>query len=81
MSPDLGHGGFGWAGDALLGLTIDRDCELQALGEEKAIVSFKRHPLQDEVADEIKPHLAAGKRSTKLALTWDDRISFVRPSS
>lgn len=65
------------AEEAPFGFTIDRDCELQALGEEKAQVSFKRHPLQDEWAAEIKSHLAAGKLPAKLALTWDDRISFV----
>lgn len=65
----------GW--DAPEGFTIDRDCELKAFGEEKAAVAFKRHPLGDEVHAEIKSHLAAGKLPTKLALTWDDRISFV----
>lgn len=64
-------------GDAPQGFTIDRDCELKACGEEKAVVAFKRHPLGDEVHAEIKSHLAAGKLPTKLALTWDDRISFV----
>lgn len=64
-------------GDAPTGFTIDRDCELKANGEEKSTVSFKRHPLGDEISDEIKSHLAAGKLPTKLALTWDDRISFV----
>jgi recombination associated protein RdgC len=65
------------AGEAPDGFTIDRDCELKACGEDKASVAFKRHPLSDEWAGEIKEHLAAGKLPTKLALTWDDRISFV----
>ncbi|WP_223879575.1 recombination-associated protein RdgC [Dechloromonas sp. CZR5] len=55
-------------GDAPQGFTIDRDCELKACGEEKAVVAFKRHPLGDEVHAEIKSHLAAGKLPTKLAL-------------
>ena len=63
--------------EAPFGFTIDRDCELQAIGEEKAQVSFKRHPLGEEWAEELKSHLATGKLPTKLALTWDDRISFV----
>jgi recombination associated protein RdgC len=64
-------------GEAPQGFTIDRDCELKAAGEEKAAVRYVRHPLCDEAANEIKAHLAAGKMPTKLALTWDDRISFV----
>jgi len=65
------------AGEAPAGFTIDRDCELKALGEEKSAVAFKRHPLGDEVSGEIKAHLAAGKLPTRLALTWDDRVSFI----
>lgn len=64
-------------GEAPDGFTIDRDCELKSVGEEKATVRYVRHPLGDEVHDEIKSHLAAGKLPTKLALTWDDRVSFV----
>lgn len=65
-------------GDAPTGFTIDRDCELKSVGEEKAAVRYVRHPLDgDEIAGEIKAHLAAGKLPTRLALTWDDRLSFV----
>jgi len=64
-------------GEAPAGFTIDRDCELKADGEEKAAVRYVRHPLGDEVGGEIKHHLAAGKLPTRLALTWDERISFV----
>ncbi len=65
-------------GDAPAGFTIDRDCELKAAGEEKSAVRYVKHPLDgDEIAGEIKAHLASGKLPTKLALTWDDRISFV----
>ena len=61
-------------GDAPAGFTIDRDCELKASGDEKSAVRYVRHPLE---GDEIKAHLAGGKLPTRLALTWDDRISFV----
>ena len=65
-------------GEAPAGFTIDRDCELKAAGEEKAAVRYVRHPLDgDEIAGEIKAHLASGKLPTKLALTWDERISFI----
>lgn len=61
-------------GDAPTGFTIDRDCELKAVGEEKSAIRYVRHTLE---GDETKAHLAAGKLPTRLALTWDDRISFI----
>lgn len=62
------------AGDAPGGFSIDRDCELKSVSEEKAAVRYVRHPLE---GDEIKAHITAGKLPTKLALTWNDRISFL----
>lgn len=55
--------------------TVDRECELR--DEEKATVSYKKHLLTDEAAKQIADHLSGGKTPTKLALTWDDRLSFV----
>lgn len=64
--------------DTPAGFTIDRDCEVKSVGEEKAAVRYVRHPLDgNEIEAEIKAHLASGKLPTKLALTWDSRISFV----
>lgn len=77
LSPQSAMADWLAGGEAPAGFTIDRDCELKAVGEEKAAVAYKRHPLGDEVSGEIKAHLAAGKLPTKLALTWNDRISFV----
>ena len=77
LSPQSAMADWLAGGDTPTGFTVDRDCELQARAEEKAAVAFKRHPLGDEVGDEIKAHLAAGKLPVRLALTWDDRISFV----
>jgi recombination associated protein RdgC len=62
------------AGEAPNGFTIDRDCELRAHGEERATVRYARHTLESA---EIGQHIAAGKFATRLALTWDDRISFI----
>ncbi|MDR0777320.1 MAG: recombination-associated protein RdgC [Azonexus sp.] len=76
-SPQSAMAGWLAGGEGPAGFTIDRDCELKAVGEEKAAVRYVRHPLGDEISGEIKAHLAAGKLPTKLALTWDDRISFV----
>lgn len=77
LSPQSAMADWLAGGEAPAGFTIDRDCELKAIGEEKAAVRYVRHPLGDEVSGEIKSHLAAGKLPTKLALTWDERISFV----
>lgn len=62
------------AGEAPSGFTIDRDCELKAVSDEKAAVRYVRHTLEGE---EIRAHIAAGKAPTRLALTWNDRISFL----
>ena len=57
-----------------VGFTVDRECELKSANEEKAVVRYARHPLDIE---EVQAHIAAGKLPTKLALTWDDRVSFM----
>ncbi|WP_027994732.1 recombination-associated protein RdgC [Simplicispira psychrophila] len=56
------------------GFSIDRECELKSADEEKAVVRYARHALDIE---EIQAHIAAGKLPTKLALSWDDRLSFL----
>ena len=56
------------------GFSIDRECELKSADEEKAVVRYGRHPLD---IDEVQQHIAQGKLPTKLALTWDGRVSFV----
>lgn len=61
-------------GDAPADFTVDRDCELKSVSEEKAAVRYVRHPLE---GDEIKAHIVAGKLPSRLALTWNDRISFI----
>ena len=62
------------AGQAPGNFTIDRDCELQAAAEERAAVRYVRHNLD---SDEVRSHIAGGKTATRLALTWNDRVSFV----
>jgi recombination associated protein RdgC len=62
------------ANEAPAGFSIDQDCELRSITEDKAAVRYVRHPLE---GDEIKAHLEAGKLPTRLALTFDDRVSFV----
>lgn len=54
--------------------TVDRDCELKAADEQKSSVRYARHTLD---IDEVAQHIAAGKVPTQLALTWNDRVSFM----
>ncbi|MBO4121672.1 recombination-associated protein RdgC [Cupriavidus gilardii] len=65
-----------WLADdaAPAGFTVDQEIELQASAESKATVRYVRHPLD---AEELRRHIAAGKRCTRLAMTWNDRVSFV----
>ncbi len=55
------------------GFSIDRECELKASDDSKAVVRYAKHALD---IDEVKQHITDGKRPTRLALTWDDRVSF-----
>ena len=62
------------AGEAVGSFTIDRDCELQASADERPVVRYVRHNLD---SDEVRAHIAAGKNATRLALTWNERVSLV----
>jgi len=50
------------------------ECELKNQGDDKGSVSFKQHDL---TLDEIQTSLKAGKYASRLALEWDEKISFV----
>jgi recombination associated protein RdgC len=54
--------------------SVDRECELKAADESRAVVRYTRHALD---TDEVSQHIAMGKVPTRLALTWSDRVSFV----
>jgi recombination associated protein RdgC len=60
--------------EAPAGFSVDRECELKAADESKAVVRYTRHALD---TDEVSGHIAMGKVPTRLAMTWSDRISFV----
>lgn len=60
--------------EAPAGFTVDRECELKASDESRAVVRYGRHALD---TDEVAQHIAMGKIPTRLALTWDGRVSFV----
>lgn len=54
--------------------TVDRDCELQGMSDEKETIRYSHHILE---AEETARHIRAGKKAIKLALTWGSKISFV----
>lgn len=56
------------------GFYIDQECELKASDDSGAVVRYGRHPLDIE---EVRQHIEQGKLPTKLALTFEDRVSFV----
>lgn len=61
-------------GEPPAGFTIDREGELRSEDEMRSVVRYQRHTMDTE---EVRKHLQAGMRPTKLALTWRDRVSFV----
>ena len=60
------------------GFSIDRECELKAADESKSVVKYARHALD---VDEVRQHITEGKLPTKLAMTWEGRVSFVLTES
>ncbi|MBY0557587.1 MAG: recombination-associated protein RdgC [Burkholderiaceae bacterium] len=64
--------------DAPAGFTIDMDATLRATGENRAQIAYKRHTLEP---DDIGRHINAGKQCTRLAMTWDSKISFTLDES
>ena len=56
------------------GFSVDRECELKAGDDSKAVVRYSRHALDIE---EVQQHISNGKLPTRLALTWQGRVSFM----
>ena len=55
------------------GFSIDRECELKAADDSKAVVRYAHHALDIQ---EVQQHITHGKLPTRLALTWQGRVSF-----
>ena len=72
LSPSAAMTAWVADGEAPAGFTLDQDLELRST--EKATVRYENHSLEGE---EIRQHIAAGKIVTRLAMTWNDRISFI----
>jgi recombination associated protein RdgC len=74
MSPAAGMAQWLATKEAPAGFSVDRECELKAADESKAVVRYTRHALD---TDEVTEHIAQGKMPTRLAMTWSDHVSFV----
>lgn len=77
VSPSTAMTGWLAENDAPAGFSIDQDLELRAAAEGQSAIRYVRHALE---GDEIRDHITAGKIATKLAMTWNDRISFLLTS-
>lgn len=64
--------------EAPAGFSVDRECELKQPDTEKSSVRYARHNLD---IDEVGLHIEQGKLPTQLAMTWDNRVSFVLTES
>lgn len=78
MSPSQAMTDWLAGGEVPEGFTVDRDCELNGRGDEKETIRYANHSLDDEV---IQGYIAEGKAVSKLAMTWNSRISFVLTDS
>ena len=65
-----------WLGKGILPapFALGYECELKSLSEDKAVAAYRQHELQ---AEEVQDSLRSGKYAAKLALEWDEKISFV----
>ncbi|MBZ2168233.1 recombination-associated protein RdgC [Marinobacter sp. F4216] len=67
----------GWLNETIdlpAAITLGSECELKDPSEDGGVVRCKGLDLK---ADEIRNHLDAGMQVTRLALTWDENVSFV----
>lgn len=60
------------------GITLENECELRSPEDEGGIIRCKK---QDLTQPEIKNHLDTGKQVLKLAVNWNDRMSFILDES
>jgi recombination associated protein RdgC len=74
LSPAVAMSAWLSEGTAPGAFGIDRECELKMPDEMKSVVRYARHVLD---TDDVRQHIALGKVPTRLALTWDGRVSFV----
>ncbi len=73
MSPQSAMASWLITQESPASFSVDRECELKAADESKSVVRYVRHALD---TDEVKQHVEGGKLPTRLALTWEGRVSF-----
>lgn len=78
LTPATAMAGWLLENEAPPNFSVDRECELKADDESKAVVRYARHHLD---TDEVCQHIGQGKRPTRLALTWRGRVSLVLADS
>src|SRR6266702_825903 len=74
QSPVAAMTGWLLAGEGPAGFTLDQDTELRSPAEGNATVRYVGHTLD---AEDMRRHIEAGKQCMRLAMTWNDRVSFV----
>lgn len=62
------------SGEAPHGFSIDQDTELRSISEGNATVRYVGHTPE---ADDVRRHIEGGKQCMRLAMTWNDRVSFL----
>lgn len=72
MPASLAMHGWLLSGEAPEGFSVDRECELK--GENAATIRYAHLDLDNE---EVRRHVREGKAPQQLAMTYDDRLSFV----
>lgn len=61
-------------GEVAEGFTVLDEAELKATLEEGGVLTSKK---EDLFSEEIKQHIEAGKQVTKLAVDWQEKVSFL----
>jgi recombination associated protein RdgC len=74
QSPVAAMTGWLLSGEGPAGFTLDQDTELRSPAEGNATVRYVGHTLD---AEDMRRHIEAGKQCMRLAMTWNDRVSFV----
>jgi recombination associated protein RdgC len=74
MAPVAAMTGWLLSGEGPGGFSLDQDTELRSSGEGNATVRYVGHALE---IDDMRRHIEAGKQCMRLAMTWQERISFV----
>lgn len=61
-------------GEAPVAFTVDQDTELKSMTDSRISVRYANHSPEHE---ELSKQITSGKTCTRLAMTWNDRVSFV----